>query len=264
MKTSINSLKIIILVLLGFIFQSLVVRHDVDDGRLLQLAKQFPQVCHFANGEGTLIAPEWVLTAAHVGELYIKETDTKKLTVKCNGQDYLIDKVFLHADYVGEGEKGVLNDVALVKLKKSVVGIKPAKLYNAKDEKGKKIYLVGAGIGGTGLTGPLKEKWDHKTRAATNRIDDVEGNFVYFKFDHPDSKAATELEGISGPGDSGGPAFVKMNGEVYIIGISSHQKIYTEIDDNGKATGGEGFYGVVEFYSRVSDYGSWIKHTMAN
>lgn len=248
----------VLLVVLSFSLQGLIVRHDAVDDALLELAKQYPQIVHFNNGEGTLIAPNWVLTAAHVGELYEKETDAKKLMITCNGQSYRIEKVYNHPNYVALEGKEIENDVALIKLSTPVKNVRPAKIYKRKDEKGKIITLVGSGYPGTGLTGPQKEKWDHKTRAATNKIDDIERNFIHFRFDSPDSKEATKLEGVSGPGDSGGPAFLNIKNEVYIIGISSHQKAYIEIDDKGNETGGEGKYTAVEFYSRVSDYVDWI------
>lgn len=251
-------------ILIGISMLSLIHRHDVDDSKLIELAKQYPQICHFNNGEGTLIAPQWVLTAGHVGELYENETDQKKLTISCLGQNYLIDKVFVHKEYNGEGRGNLENDIALVKLKTPVQNVIPAKLYSARDEKGKQITLVGSGYTGTGLTGPQKEKWDRITRAVTNKIDGTEGRYIFFRFDAPHSKNATELEGISGPGDSGGPAFVKVNKEIVIVGISSHQKIMIEVDDQGNKTGEEGQYGVVEFYTRVSDYSNWIKEVMTS
>lgn len=257
-------IRLVMAGLVGLTLSSLISRHDVSDAELINLAKQYPQIVHFNNGEGTLIAPQWILTAAHVGELYKKETDQKKLMVTCNGQNYQIERVVNHPHYVGEDGKAIENDVALVKLSKAVKNVEPARLFSGRNEKGKTITIVGSGYTGTGITGPQKEKWDHKTRAATNKVDDVEGNFIFFKFDAPGSKEATEFEGISGPGDSGGPAFVKLRNETFIIGISSHQKAYIEIDDNGKETGGEGKYTAVEFYSRVSDYSQWIKSIIKN
>jgi hypothetical protein len=90
---------------------------------------------------------------------------------------------------------------------------------------------------------------DKIIRAATNRIDATEEQWILFKFDHPASENTTELEGVSGPGDSGGPAFVDVAGERYIIGVSSHQL------GNGK----QGVYGVTEYYARISFYKHWIE-----
>jgi len=61
------------------------------------------------------------------------------------------------------------------------------------------------------------------------------------------------MEGISGPGDSGGPAFLKYKGQLCIAAVSSSQ------DDGGL---GEGRYGVRELYPRVSHYRGWLRQVM--
>jgi len=68
-------------------------------------------------------------------------------------------------------------------------------------------------------------------------------------FDSTESENTTELEGVSGPGDSGGPAFIDLDDVRYIVGVSSNQQ------DNGK----EGVYGVTEYYARISFYKKWIE-----
>lgn len=242
------------------VLQSLVVRHDAKDAELLKLAKNYPQVCHFRNGEGTLIKTNWVLTAAHLGELYVNSRDSADLTMECNGKKYFIEQVFVHPEYSTD-TTGVKNDIALIKLTSNVSNVAPAEIYTKKDEVNKLITLIGRGYPGNGLTGEQKAKWDHKTRLATNRIDTIAGEYLRFSFDKPGSKKVTKYEGVSGPGDSGGPAFIDMGGKRYIAGISSHQFAIVNIDDNGKKSGGPGYYGAVENYTRVSDYVNWI-HTI--
>ncbi len=113
--------------------------------------------------------------------------------------------------------------------------------------------VVGAGMRGTGLTGPVED--DGRIRGATNRIDEAAEAWLRFVFDAPDAENATDLEGISGPGDSGGPALLVIDGTASIAGINSGQ------DD--VATGGQpGRYGVSEYYTRVSSYIPWIEQTM--
>jgi secreted trypsin-like serine protease len=249
-----------VLLLLSMLMPSLVKRHDVDDKDFIALAKPYTQVCHFDNGEGTLIAKQWVITAGHVGALYQKATDPKKLVVQINHKSYHIDKVILHPHFKNfDDPEGLHHDIALIKLKEPVTDAVPARVYVSKDETGKLITLVGAGDIGTGLTGAKSN--DHVTRAATNRIEEVTNQWVIFRFDAPGSKNVTEFEGVSGPGDSGGPAFVKKNNVVYIIGISSNQAI--EVDDNGHETQA-GHYGVMERYTRVSLYQDWITATIGS
>ena len=241
-----QSLQFLFLSVAFVLFQSLIVRHDVDDQKFIDYAKNYPQICHLPMGEAALIDSLWVVTAGHVGEDLNRDMQNGySPTVKCNGVEYKIEKVIVHPQFVP-----IEHDIALIKLKSPVKNITPLKLYTSADETGKEIALVGMGDIGNGLTGP--QKWDKITRAATNRIDSVDAQWIIFKFDSPDSKNVTALEGISGPGDSGGPAIVEQNGVKYLIGVSSHQADY----------GKKGVYGVTEYYTRVSRYAEWISKTM--
>lgn len=242
----------VFLIPLVFGLHNLIVRHDVSDKNFIDLAKKYPQICHFPMGEGTLIDSHWILTAGHVGNDLNRDLVNNKMpTVTCNGQQYNIEKVIVHPDFKNLND-GLDNDISLVKIKEPIMGIKPAGVYSKKDETGKKIILVGMGDVGTGKTGP--QKWDKITRAATNVIDGVESKWIFFGFDSPGSKKATPYEGISGPGDSGGPALAEINNSLYIVGVSSFQK--------GSDKYGKGHYGVTEYYARVSAFSKWIKETM--
>lgn len=201
-------------------------------------------------GEATLIDSSWVLTAGHVGRDLIRDMGNGySPTVKCNGREYPIAKVVMHPKFEDTPD-GIVNDVALIRTTTTVKDIVPARIYSHQDEIGKTIVIVGMGDIGTGLTGP--QKWDKITRAATNIVDGADSLWIHFTFDAPDSKHVTELEGISGPGDSGGPAFCDIDSVRYIVGVSSHQM----------SAKGKGRYGAVEYYSRVSSYSKWIFHTI--
>jgi hypothetical protein len=81
----------------------------------------------------------------------------------------------------------------------------------------------------------------------------VEGDVLVFRFDAPTDENVTPLEGISGPGDSGGPAFIELADSLYITGLSVAQ------DSAGRE---RGTYGVWEFYTRVSPQVEWIQTTV--
>ena len=76
----------------------------------------------------------------------------------------------------------------------------------ADDYTGVTVVFVGAGDIGTGESGPAGA--DGQMRMARNTVAVADERFLLFKFDAPDSPSALDLEGISGPGDSGGPAYV--------------------------------------------------------
>jgi secreted trypsin-like serine protease len=88
-------------------------------------------------------------------------------------------------------------------------------------------------------------------RGATNRVDGADDYWLYFTFDAPGSPGVTELEGVSGGGDSGAPAYLKVGGQLFVAGISSRSR-----DTNGN--GVEPDYGDEDLYTRVSSYGKWI------
>jgi len=75
------------------------------------------------------------------------------------------------------------------------------------------------------------------------------------RIDEPGHAEVTDLEGISGPGDNGGPAYVERDGVLYVIGVSSAQ-------DARPAGGKQGHYNVLELYVRVSHYAKWIEDTI--
>ncbi|MFV1987249.1 MAG: trypsin-like serine protease [Gemmatimonadota bacterium] len=226
---------------------AIVTRHDTDPAAHRALADRFPSLVHLnlPDGEAVLIEPSWVLTAAHVG---VEVQPGHTLTVA--GRDVEAAAVFIHPAW-DDGP----HDLALIRLAEPVAHVEPIRPYRERDEVGQVIYVVGAGHGGTGLSGP--DGIPGELRAATNRVDEASEHWLKFRFDDPRDadSAATELEGVSGPGDSGGPAYVERGGIQYVAGISSGQGTW--------ATGGrEGVYGVTEFYTRVSSYYEWIRETL--
>lgn len=76
--------------------------------------------------------------------------------------------------------------------------------------------------------------------------------WLEFVFCSPDDPEVTEREGISGDGDSGGPALVATPTGLSVAGVSSWQ----DADDPNV-----GFYGVHEYYTRVSSYTEFLDET---
>jgi secreted trypsin-like serine protease len=170
--------------------------------------------------------------------------------VYVKGRGYRVSEVIVHP---GFQLPEVADDIALVRLEQPVRNPQPVCLYERQDEMGKVVVLVGAGIQGTGLTGPSSDP-DGALRGATSTVTGVRDSQIEWEFRSPEN-GATPLEGISGPGDSGGPAYIIADGRTCIAGVSSYQ-------NTGDLE--EGHYGVVEVYTRVSHYVSWIRDTMAS
>ena len=223
---------------------AIVIRHDRPSERYERLAEPYPAVVdlRLPGGAGTLIAPEWVLTAAHA----VTGVRPGHVLGLSDGGEARVADVHSHPD----GRAGH-HDVALLRLVAPVRGIRPLPPYRGSSEADSVMTFVGRGGFGDGLTGPGRS--DGRVRAATNRVERVGQRHLEFRFDPPET--ATDLEGISGPGDSGGPALLAVDGETFVAGVSSGQ--------DSRAQGREGVYGVREFYMRVSSYLEWIDATIA-
>jgi CubicO group peptidase (beta-lactamase class C family) len=234
---------------------AIIIRHDRDDADYRKLGERYRDACvDVAGATGTLVAPRWVLTAGHVvGKLLPgqPEYDNSVLPVaKIGGRDYGIDKIVRHPY---RANTGISNDIALVRLAEPVKGIKPTRLYRAKDEVGKVITIVGRGTTGNGKDGA--KGIDMILRGANDRVETADEKWISFIFDAPDSPNVLPLEGTGGIHDSGGPALIEKDGHLYTLGVLSH---------NRSADGPDDVYGAKTYYTRVSSYAAWIDETIKN
>jgi hypothetical protein len=125
-------------------------------------------------------------------------------------------------------------------------------MYSGGDEVGKTITMMGWGDLGTADTGPIDN--DGLFRRANNKVSEVDGHFLLFEFDAPESPEAVPLEAVGGPGDSGVPGlFIDENGDILLAGISSGQMPPKDGPDK------PGVYGSIEIFMRVSELKDWIE-----
>ncbi len=239
------------------------IRDDQPDSAYLDLGASldYAPVGSFVNsfglnGSGTLIAPDWVLTAGH--NLIAASSGTFTI----NGASYSSTELVRNPGWQESNPLGGY-DFGLVHLSTSVAGVTPASLYTGSSEFGQMATFVGFGFTGTGLTG--FRTLDNKKRAFQNIIDGDFGNpavLLGCDFDNPHSLADNAfgdpiplgLEGSVAPGDSGGGVFLTIGSQIYLAGVIS---FVAGTDGSGNAD-----YGDVSGFGRVSAFTPWIMSTV--
>ena len=222
-----------ILLVCPSIGSAIVIRHDAPSEAYQELGKQFPSFASLGNGcGGTLIAPNWVLTAQHCTNV-VSERRFDPSFLSVNEQNYSVAEIIQYSQ----------TDVALLRLCTEVTDVQPAGLYRNRDEANKIAVLVGRGGTGNGLEGVITD--DRQLRGARNKVEWADDEVLAFEMNEPETALA--LEGVGGPGDSGGPAYIKTPEGWFVAGISSY---------------GEWNYGDYDHYTRVSSHIRWIENTL--
>lgn len=250
---------------------AIVIRHDVDDSNYRVGASEFPALIDMpGEGHGVLIAPQWIVTAAHV----LPNDSLSQITF--NGACRNVERVIVHPGYkkmppalitqaleTGDASKALAllaasDDIALVKLSEPVTNMAPADLYRGKDEQGKLVKIVGKGGTGNGINGMAAHS-SHRTdlRRAFNTITDTNGRYLSYVFDTGPSALA--LEGMSANGDSGGPVLIEVDGQWQLAGLSSWKSIVGPISELRA-----GVYNQTSYNIRLSNYVEWIETTMSS
>lgn len=246
---------------------AIVIRPGVPDARYLVPEDAFPALVDLpGEGEGTLIAPRWVVTAAHAtqGPMFME--------VRIHGKLRKVEHIYQYPDFRKEyasftesakyptvenwptlkTKLSSMHDIALIELVQPVQDVDPVPLYRKSDEQGKVAEIIGRGATGNGEVGEYPQSQHRgKLRRAYNRIDRAEGQWVNYRFDcGPD---ALPLEGVLGDGDSGGPVLIKSAGRWRLAGVSDWKHWPDGHDKFAAGVCGQEFSN-----SRISYYAAWI------
>jgi len=209
---------------------------------------------------GTLVAPDWVLTAGHVVDI------AQSLNFTLNGQSYAASSWTPYPSWTGDLTAGY--DIGLVHLTAAPADGMPAKIYTGTAELNKIGTFVGYGKTGTGTTGATT--FDGKKRGAQNMLDayyNSTNRILLSDFDNPNPYAFFDnlvgnrtplyAEGLIAPGDSGGAVFITDGTTRYLAGVNSF--VGANFFD-GKP---DSDYGDISGATRVSYFASWIDSTIA-
>ncbi|HEX8309868.1 MAG TPA: trypsin-like serine protease [Chthoniobacteraceae bacterium] len=214
--------------------EAIVIRDDRTDAQYIALGSEanFPASGSIGGNKlgGTLIAPEFVLTAAHIqGDIIPGVT-----TFAIGGANYVIASQTPHPQF---NSATFENDINILRLSAPVQNVAPA-AYNTTlgNELTRTVTIIGYGTTGNGATGIVPNTQGTR-RGAQNTADlfgfaDLipETSFVG-DFDNPNPAVLTDsftgspiplnLEGTTALFDSGGGVYTDFGNGQVLIGINS-------------------------------------------
>ena len=261
-------LAALLLLLTSLGANAVVIRDDVPDLQYRMALSDFPALADVpGEGHGVLIAPRWVITAAHAVS-WQHSVDV----VVVGGTPRAVSRVVIHPGYkkapqamidaaLKSGDWSAYfdfaassDDLALIQLAEPVRDVAPARIYNG-PASGKTVRIMGRGATGTGLKGHhLHGPNRTDLRQGYNEITVSEGRWIAYTFDKPPN--ALPLEATTGSGDSGGPILVAVDNEWHVAGIAAWKRAQvdgTEIHP--------GRYGEISYGVRLGHYADWIATT---
>lgn len=258
-------LLLLVLLVVSFSASGIVIRDDVDDSRYRVPASEFPALADMpGEGHGVLIAPQWVVTAAHA---VTWQSQVKQVAI--NGIPRDVERLVIHPGYKKPPQElldqalatwdwtlfrvllSSSDDIALLKLAQPVADTSPVAINNGDDEFGQIVKIMGKGATGNGATG-FEFDSAHRTelRRAYNRVTSAHDRWLCYILDKPSD--ALPLEGWSGSGDSGGPILVQAEKRWLLAGLTSWSDPQSAIRTPGR-------YGQISCNVRLSHYKSWIE-----
>lgn len=253
------------LLVASFSASAIVVRDDVDDSKYRVPASEFPALVDMpGEGHGVLIAPQWVVTAAHA---VTWQSEIKQVTIAGVPRD--VERLVIHPGYKKSPQKlldqalatwdwtlfrvllSSSDDIALLKLAQPATDVSPIAINKSGDEFGQIIKIIGKGATGNGVTG-YEFSSSHRTelRRAYNKVTSADGRWLCYMFDKPSD--ALPLEGGSGSGDSGGPVLLQTEKGLLLAGLTSWS-------DPQSTNRTPGRYGQITCNVRLSHYKDWIE-----
>ena len=194
-------------------------------------------------GSGVAISPWHVLTAGH----NVDTNDDGAVDPDWSGSFQLnfgsslshlipIESATLAPTFTGFLNSSVNDDLAVLNLAQRLPdGVPYYNMWNEIIEMGLQFSMVGYGQSGDGVTGYTIAADGGLKRVGGNRVDSFWGDddggpldeIYIYDFDAPetfdlvDGTIGNLEESLIGQGDSGSPAFIESDGQLYIVGINT-------------------------------------------
>ncbi|MDY3560335.1 FG-GAP-like repeat-containing protein [Gemmata sp. JC673] len=236
-----------------------------------------------------------VLTAAHnftnpgTGTVGITAAARVSFDMPTAGRidiDVPVNGVTVHPGYTGGNE----NDLAVVTLPvlapsgpTGTLGAERYAIYRGSDEVGQVVTIVGYGTIGTGTTGQQTNE-DLTKRMTRNRYETLGDRINYggtqaLIYDFDNGTAANDAlgrilgindlglpdEGTAGQGDSGGPVFVTVNGQLFVAGTTTSGPGVGNPDNPARLNPAvEAGFGTLSHDTRLSFHQAWIDTNSAS
>ncbi|GIW95018.1 MAG: hypothetical protein KatS3mg110_3059 [Pirellulaceae bacterium] len=200
---------------------------------------------------GTAISPIHVLTAAHCLDTNndgVIDFTPNQVVFNLNfGGDLThsiaASSLAVHPQFTGFNNPNVNDDIAVITLSSPLpAGVPIYPLYLSPLTSGTTLTLVGYGQSGTGTAGytigaSFTVKRQGKNQADAGILDDEGSGKVevfLFDFDGPTGNGplggptlGNDVETTTGPGDSGGPAFVLVGSTYFLAGVNTFTAKFT-------------------------------------
>lgn len=259
--------RLLLLALLGVssCASAIVIRDDVDDSNYRIPASEFPALVDLpGEGHGVLIAPQWVVTAAHA-----VTWQSRIDQVSIGGVARGVARLVIHQGYKRPPQElldqalstwdwtlfrallASSDDVALLRLAQPVTDVSPVAISTSDAEFGQIIEVIGEGATGNGVSGyAFGDSHRTELRRAYNKVTSAHGRWLCYTFDKPPD--ALPLEGGSGSGDSGGPVLLQTKKGLLLAGLTSWSDPQSTIRTPGR-------YGQVTCNVRLSHYKDWVE-----
>ena len=221
---------------------------------------EYPWFTNLSGCGGMLVAPEFVLTAAHCAPIMDVNQQIEigalcygsNSNINC-GQPYeivRIKNIFKHPDYseyYSDSPATPTNDFLLLELDRTVTSISPVNMddgtYSPTYKNGKDLWAIGFGVTDTAL-GTLSDRLLHVN---VKYVQQGTCNVSYGGLIKSSMMCASDVGKDSCQGDSGGPLFDKENN--VLVGVTSF----------GIGCADPDYPGV---YARISDQWDWILDTI--